>query len=172
MEPDPSKPEASSSVQGQPSDGDKPKREKRGERKRPKAEIEILKEKIQVGILRGDTPNVIAKALDLPIGTLYRYMNQLAHETHEHRLNKGAQLLHAYFTRTEDTIRELDRRYTETKDARLLKDRADILHAAFDRLQKAGFIPTAKTEIEGNVHHNVSTASLTEFIWGKKEAKQ
>jgi hypothetical protein len=90
----------------------------------------------------------MAKVLELPIGTLYRYMNMLAQETRTNRLNKSDTLIHAYYTRVEDIIREIETRYAETKDPKLLRDKADVLHNTYDRLQKAGFIPTADSHLK------------------------
>jgi len=126
----------------------KPKR--KGYNQRSREEIERLKEKIQIGVLRGDPPRAVAKALNIPAGTMYRYLQELGEETRKERLAKSGVLVHSYFTRIEDTIRELDAQYNRTHDSRLLKDRADVLHAAYDRLQSAGFIPKRKDESDVN----------------------
>ncbi|MFA5412880.1 MAG: hypothetical protein WC350_06055 [Candidatus Micrarchaeia archaeon] len=120
----------------------------KGGKRRTNLEMETFKMKMHPMMLEGKDPKTISEELGLPLSTTYKYISQIADETHKERLKKANVLVHNYFTREEKIISELNEQYKLTKEPRLLAELNHILNDVFDRLQSAGYIPKRKERIE------------------------
>lgn len=103
----------------------------------------ILKD-MRVLMLQGVPAVDIRTTLKLPYTSFYRYWNKLHTEFVDRELKQESHLLGQYAAKIQETDRLLAAEYNQKKDPAILKHRADVLHASFDRLQSAGFIRKIK----------------------------
>lgn len=146
-QPNPSQSPTNYSVQAQEDKGIKTWKRITG-RKRSTAQIEDIKDKILAAhVLGGVSPLTVAKQLNVPKSTIYRYIEEMAEETRKERLKKTNSLVHNYFIREERIYSELMGKWNETKDPRALAEANRVLNDVFDRLQAAGYLPKVKESL-------------------------
>jgi hypothetical protein len=119
----------------------------RGGKRRTNLEREEIKMKIHPMMASMD-PRTISEKLGMPLSTVYKYISEIADETHKERLKKANVLIHNYFIREEKIISELNAQYEATKEPKLLAELNHVLNDMFDRLQSMGYIPKRKERIE------------------------
>jgi len=123
------------------------------------AQRELMKLRIQEGLISGISPSTIWTELAIDKKTYYRMVDELAGEASKERLHKTDRLLHSYLARAERVFREFDSQYqraeSPSEKARIQGMISGHLHSTANFLQSAGFIPkrNEKVEIEGKVAH-------------------
>ena len=118
---------------------------------------ELMKLRIQEGLIAGISPGLIWGELGIDKKTYYRMVDELAEEASSERLHKTDRLLHSYLARAERVFREFDAQYQRAESpgekARIQGMISGHLHSTANFLQSAGFLPkkSDKLEIEGKV---------------------
>ena len=118
---------------------------------------ELMKLRIQEGLIAGVSPGLIWGELGIDKKTYYRMVDELAGEASKERLHKTDRLLHSYLARAERVFREFDAQYraveTPSEGARIQGLISTHLHNTSTFLQSCGFLPkkSDKLEIAGKV---------------------
>lgn len=126
---------------------------------------------------RGLTFEQIAKELHVCKDTAWRAYKRFMAEFAKYHHSDASVLLAEYHSRAERVWRAHYAKYQVTVDPNtgigdvsILREAMRLQNDEFDKMQSAGLIPTAKKEFSGEIEHTGS--ALSQFIWGKKEAKQ
>jgi hypothetical protein len=133
--------------------------------KRTKEEVEKLKESIAILLTQAIPHKQIYTQLNIPHRTFYHYYDELADDFRNDHLKKASRIIYGFGARSMNRVRELQAKYLEEKDYRILEKAQAIEKSIMDLYQDLGILERAPEKIT----QELTLVAYKEPEWIKKK---